>query len=38
MIYGTSIDSLNSKYKNCSVPYEVIEQAFRLYDNYCYEI
>jgi len=38
MIYGTSIDSLNFKYKNCSVPYEVIEQAFRLYDNYCYEI
>lgn len=38
LIYGTTIDSSTSKYKDCSVPYEVVEQCFRLYDNYCYEL
>ena len=38
LIYGTTINSVTSKYEDCSVPYEVVEQCFRLYENYCYEL
>lgn len=39
LIYGSLPTSSYTSYlDNYSVPYELVEQVFRLYENYCYEM